>query len=70
MKKSTYHLILFAAFSLVFSFQSNANPVGTWHGKIKVQGSALRLVILVEKSGEIYSSKFDSPDQNAYDIPF
>jgi hypothetical protein len=70
MKKSIYQLFFLATIFLVFTFPSNANPIGSWHGIIKVQGTTLRLVIHVEKSGDTYSSKFDSPDQNAYDIPF
>jgi len=42
---------------------------GQWNGVLKVQGMQLRLVFNISKTGNIYTSTMDSPDQGAKDIP-
>ena len=42
---------------------------GKWNGVLKVQGTQLRLVFNVSKSGESITSTMDSPDQGANGIP-
>jgi uncharacterized protein len=42
---------------------------GQWNGVLKVQGIQLRIVFHIEKTDAGYSSKMDSPDQNATGIP-
>lgn len=41
---------------------------GNWQGLIPAGGKNLRLIFHVTKSGETYSAKFDSPDQNAFGL--
>jgi fermentation-respiration switch protein FrsA (DUF1100 family) len=42
---------------------------GQWNGVLKVQGTQLRLVFNITKTGSIISSTMDSPDQGAKGIP-
>jgi pimeloyl-ACP methyl ester carboxylesterase len=42
---------------------------GHWNGVLRVQGTALRLVFNVTKTGNVVSSTMDSPDQGAKGIP-
>ncbi len=42
---------------------------GDWFGVLNIQGIKLRIVFHIEKRGEGYKTKMDSPDQNAYGIP-
>lgn len=38
---------------------------GDWYGALKVSGATLNLVFHISKSGDIYSTTMDSPDQGA-----
>lgn len=61
MKKITFILIL-----LTTAFNLKAQDVaGDWYGAIKVAGAKLNLVFHISKSGEVYTTTFDSPDQGA-----
>lgn len=62
---------LFLIFSLFFGqFVSKAQPFeGTWQGDLSVQGVTLPFVVHLQKSGEGYTAKADSPKQNAFDLP-
>jgi alpha/beta superfamily hydrolase len=42
---------------------------GHWNGVLRVQGTQLRLVFNVTKTGNVVSSTMDSPDQGAKGIP-
>jgi pimeloyl-ACP methyl ester carboxylesterase len=42
---------------------------GHWNGVLRVQGTQLRLVFNVTKTGNVVSSTMDSPDQGARGIP-
>jgi uncharacterized protein len=42
---------------------------GEWNGALKVQGTQLRLVFTITKTGNGFSSTMDSPDQGAKGIP-
>jgi pimeloyl-ACP methyl ester carboxylesterase len=42
---------------------------GTWKGLIEVQAIKLRVVFNISKTGEVYSSTMDSPDQGVKGIP-
>ena len=42
---------------------------GQWNGALKVQGTQLRIVFNISKTGTGYSSTMDSPDQGATGIP-
>ena len=42
---------------------------GQWNGLLKVQGTQLRLVFHISKTGDGYTSTMDSPDQHANGIP-
>ena len=48
---------------------ADASVAGTWDGTLQVGGTALRLVVHIQKTGSGFSSTLDSPDQGAYDIP-
>ena len=48
---------------------SSQDITGQWHGVLKVQGTQLRLVFNVSKTGTGISSTMDSPDQGAKGIP-
>ena len=61
MKKITFILMLLAA-----AFNLKAQDVtGDWYGALNISGVQLRLVFHVNKSGEVYATTFDSPDQGA-----
>jgi pimeloyl-ACP methyl ester carboxylesterase len=61
MKKITLILMLLAA-----AFNLKAQDVtGDWYGAIKIAGAKLNLVFHVNKSGDVYSTIMDSPDQGA-----
>ena len=57
-------LILFVSVTM-----SAQDVTGQWYGVLKVQGTQLRLVFNVTKSGTALSSTMDSPDQGAKGIP-
>jgi len=65
MKKVTILCITLCAF-----FTVNAQEItGKWNGVLNVQGTQLRLVFNVDKSGAGFSATMDSPDQGANGIP-
>lgn len=41
---------------------------GDWYGKIAVQGQQLRINFHIVKTGQLYKTTMDSPDQNAFGI--
>ena len=43
--------------------------IGTWQGKLKVQGTELVVVFHIETQDAEYSSLMDSPTQGAFGIP-
>jgi hypothetical protein len=56
---------------LVCQTKPDTSSAGTWQGTLEGGGAKLRVVFHVSKtdSGK-YSATFDSPDQNAFGIPF
>lgn len=42
---------------------------GSWYGALDLNGTKLRITFHIEKGDAGYSSKMDSPDQNAFGIP-
>jgi fermentation-respiration switch protein FrsA (DUF1100 family) len=49
---------------------SGAAPEGIWEGKLDVGAIQLRLVFHIERDGDAWKARFDSPDQGAAGIPF
>jgi uncharacterized protein len=61
MKKISLILILFAS-----AFNIKAQDItGDWYGAIKANGAQLHLVFHISKTGDVYATTFDSPDQHA-----
>ena len=44
------------------------NITGNWQGLIPAGGKNVRLIFHVSKTGDGYSAKFDSPDQNGFGL--
>ena len=65
MKKTALLLLT----SLFFLTGFGQEITGQWNGALKVQGTQLRLVFNVTKTGNGLSSTMDSPDQGAKGIP-
>ncbi|MGL4632429.1 MAG: alpha/beta hydrolase family protein [Leadbetterella sp.] len=65
LKKITLLFLLSTLYSSSFSQEI----VGKWYGILKVQTLQLRLVFNITKSGEVYNTTMDSPDQGANGIP-
>ena len=66
MKKVIFFLInLLVVINLSFS----QDIAGQWNGVLDVDGTQLRLIFHIQKSGENYSATMDSPDQKAEGIP-
>ncbi|CAA0183881.1 conserved hypothetical protein [Tenacibaculum maritimum] len=65
MKKKEL-LFLMTIFSLNLFGQ---DITGQWNGVLKVQGIQLSLIFNITKSGDVYNSTMDSPDQGAMGIP-
>ena len=63
--KKTAILILAIFGSLLLPAQ---DITGQWNGVLKIQGTQLRIVFHIEKTGEVYSATMDSPDQGAKGI--
>jgi len=42
---------------------------GSWEGKLQIQNNSLRIRFHVEENDTAYSSRMDSPDQGAFDLP-
>jgi uncharacterized protein len=58
--------IIFTLMMLLFAACLQAqNIAGTWYGTLQVQGSKLRIVFHITKSGDGYQTTMDSPDQGA-----
>ena len=57
-------------FSVLIVFTAFGQDItGQWNGVLKVQGTQLRIVFNITKTGNVYSSTMDSPDQGAKGIP-
>jgi uncharacterized protein len=63
MKKLSF-LFLFLCFQVAFG----QNIEGQWNGVLSVQGTQLRLVFNIQKTGDTYTATMDSPDQGAKGI--
>ena len=62
--------ILILVLTFLTSLAATAQDItGKWNGVLKVQGTQLRLVFNVTKSGETFNATMDSPDQGANGIP-
>jgi len=62
--------LFFLLSTILISISIQAQEIaGEWNGILKVQGVQLRLVFHIEKTDLGYTSKMDSPDQGAFDIP-
>ena len=59
MKNTIIGLLLFFTW---ISTQAQ-NIEGTWNGVLKINDISLRIVFHIEKNGDTYSTKMDSPDQ-------
>lgn len=66
IKKIIFTILL----SLVAGTLTAQDITGQWYGTLDVQGTQLKLVFHIEKTGAGYYATFDSPDQGAKDIPF
>jgi pimeloyl-ACP methyl ester carboxylesterase len=58
-------------FFTIFLLSINLYPQqinGSWKGSLDIKGASLRIVFNIKKTGSIYESTMDSPDQGAYDI--
>ncbi|MFH1700322.1 MAG: alpha/beta hydrolase [Candidatus Zixiibacteriota bacterium] len=51
------------------SAQSNQDIIGTWNGKLSVEGVTLRLSFHITDTSGTLTAAMDSPDQGAYGIP-
>lgn len=61
--------VFLSIISLILSTFGMAQDItGAWNGVLEVQGTTLRVVFHIEKEGDNYSSKMDSPDQGAFGI--
>ena len=60
---------IFPAIILCAVFSQAQDITGQWNGVLSVQGTNLRLVFHINKTGEGYASTMDSPDQGAAGIP-
>jgi hypothetical protein len=53
-------------FLILMSCTLNAQDLpGQWKGTLNVQGTQLRIVFHIDKTGDRYHATLDSPDQNA-----
>jgi len=65
MKKTTL-LVLSILMSLSICAQDIS---GKWNGTLNIQGTQLRVVFNISQTDKGYSTKMDSPDQGAKNIP-
>ncbi|WP_308992804.1 S9 family peptidase [Mariniflexile litorale] len=68
----TTHLKISGAliFFLCITTQTTAQDiVGSWEGKLSIQGTEMPLLFNVKSENETYNSTMDSPSQGATDIP-
>ncbi|MCW5947605.1 MAG: alpha/beta fold hydrolase [Fimbriimonadales bacterium] len=61
--------ILAALVALFVPALTQSSPVGIWLGSLDVSGIRLRIVFHIEKEGDTYTAKLDSPDQGVSGIP-
>jgi hypothetical protein len=66
MKKSAFILVLFLA---SFSMYGQKDITGTWNGLLETPNGNLRVDFHITATDDGFSSKMDSPDQNAFGIP-
>ena len=72
MKSLSNQLKAVAVFMAIFlggTFSQAQDITGQWNGVLRVQGVNLRIVFHINKTGEVYMSTMDSPDQGANGIP-
>jgi len=69
MGSITVTVAIFFAIFLSGTCLSAQDITGQWNGVLSVQGTKLRLVFHINKTGEGYMSTMDSPDQGATGIP-
>ena len=63
-------IVLILVLTFLTALTGTAQDItGKWNGVLKVQGTQLRLVFNVTKSGETFNATMDSPDQGANGIP-
>ncbi len=65
MRKLIFTLLLLISFQAVHTQEIS----GKWLGTLDIMGNKLRVGFTIEKKDTIYTSKMDSPDQNAFDLP-
>ena len=63
------HIFAFLIGFLIANTLFGQNITGQWNGILKVQGTQLRVVFNISKTGTGLSSTMDSPDQGAKGIP-
>ena len=61
--------VVFLAILSAGPFLQAQDITGQWNGVLTVQGTSLRIVFHINKTGEGYTSTMDSPDQGAAGIP-
>jgi len=69
IRKYVKTIAIFPAILLSAAFLQAQDITGQWNGVLTVQGTSLRLVVNVSKTGDDYTSTMDSPDQGAKGIP-
>lgn len=66
MMKNLYSTIALVFLSCLLFAQE---PVGTWYGSLKIEGMELPIIFHITKTGSVYSTTMDSPDQGAMGVP-
>lgn len=69
MKKTTHKLLLTFCFALLSSIVFAQDIIGSWNGTLDIMGNKLPLVFHISKTDTLYSTKMDSPAQNALGLP-
>ena len=70
MKNQTIKVLASIIFFIGSVIQINAQEiVGSWQGKVSVQGAEIPLVFNISSENGTYSSTMDSPSQGSTDIP-
>jgi len=65
MKKLTFTLLAFLMMGSLYA----QDIAKTWYGTLNIQGTALRVVFNISKTGDSYITTMDSPDQGVKGIP-
>jgi len=65
----TKAIALFLAIFIGGTFSQAQDITGQWNGVLSVQGTNMRLVFHINKTGDGYTSTMDSPNQGAAGIP-